>query len=147
MATAHILKLQVIATHCNTLQHTATQALQGKKITIHGNSTHKHTASNCKSLQPTAIHCNKLHLWQVHTHTHTATHYNLLQLTATHCNTLQHTATQALQGKDITIYGNGEATRSFQYVDDLVAGDLQQHCNILQDIDDRVASESCHTHE
>jgi len=29
---------------------------------------------------------------------------------------------QALQGNDITIYGNGKATRSFQYVDDLVAG-------------------------
>jgi UDP-glucuronate decarboxylase len=29
---------------------------------------------------------------------------------------------QALQNKDITIYGNGKATRSFQYVDDLVAG-------------------------
>ncbi|GMI59564.1 hypothetical protein ScalyP_jg8060 [Parmales sp. scaly parma] len=29
---------------------------------------------------------------------------------------------QALQGKDITIYGTGEQTRSFQYVDDLVNG-------------------------
>jgi UDP-glucuronate decarboxylase len=29
---------------------------------------------------------------------------------------------QALQGKDITIYGNGEQTRSFQYVSDLVEG-------------------------
>ena len=29
---------------------------------------------------------------------------------------------QALQGKDITIYGSGAQTRSFQYVDDLVEG-------------------------
>lgn len=29
---------------------------------------------------------------------------------------------QALTGKDITIFGNGEQTRSFQYVDDLVEG-------------------------
>lgn len=29
---------------------------------------------------------------------------------------------QALQGKDLTIYGTGEQTRSFQYVDDLVRG-------------------------
>jgi len=29
---------------------------------------------------------------------------------------------QALKGEDITIYGNGQQTRSFQYVDDLVEG-------------------------
>ncbi|NDV64336.1 UDP-glucuronic acid decarboxylase family protein [Bacteroides sp. 224] len=29
---------------------------------------------------------------------------------------------QALQGEDITIYGNGSQTRSFQYVDDLIEG-------------------------
>ena len=29
---------------------------------------------------------------------------------------------QALKGEDITIYGTGKQTRSFQYVDDLVEG-------------------------
>ena len=29
---------------------------------------------------------------------------------------------QALQNKDITIYGDGNQTRSFQYVDDLIEG-------------------------
>lgn len=32
---------------------------------------------------------------------------------------------QALEGKDITIYGDGKQTRSFQYVDDLIEGMIQ----------------------
>ena len=32
---------------------------------------------------------------------------------------------QALQGKDITIYGDGSQTRSFQYIDDLIDGLLR----------------------
>lgn len=32
---------------------------------------------------------------------------------------------QALEGKDITIYGDGKQTRSFQYVDDLINGMIQ----------------------
>jgi UDP-glucuronate decarboxylase len=32
---------------------------------------------------------------------------------------------QALKGEDITIYGDGEQTRSFQYVDDLVEGAIR----------------------
>ena len=42
-----------------------------------------------------------------------------------------------LAGKDVTIYGDGKATRSFQYVDDLVNGllklmdsDYDQPCNL-----------------
>ena len=32
---------------------------------------------------------------------------------------------QALKGEDITIYGDGSQTRSFQYVDDLIEGMLR----------------------
>jgi len=32
---------------------------------------------------------------------------------------------QALKGEDITVYGDGEQTRSFQYIDDLVSGVVQ----------------------
>lgn len=32
---------------------------------------------------------------------------------------------QALKNKDLTIYGSGEQTRSFQYIDDLIAGMLK----------------------
>ena len=61
---------KVTATHCNTLQHTAT-----------------HCTTHCSTLQHTETHCNTLQ----HTAQHTAAHCNTLQHTATHCDTLQHT--------------------------------------------------------
>ncbi|MDP6558588.1 MAG: SDR family oxidoreductase [Candidatus Binatia bacterium] len=33
--------------------------------------------------------------------------------------------TQALRGQDLTVYGKGDQTRSFQYIDDLIAGLMQ----------------------
>lgn len=41
---------------------------------------------------------------------------------------------QALQGQDITIYGNGSQTRSFCYVDDLVEG-IRRVLNLSKSID------------
>ncbi|NPA44613.1 MAG: SDR family oxidoreductase [Chlorobi bacterium] len=40
---------------------------------------------------------------------------------------------QALQNKDITVYGDGSQTRSFQYVDDLVAGIISLMNNTDED--------------
>ena len=101
------------ATHCNTLQHTAT-ALAGNSTcappppsaTQH-NASHCNNATHCNTLQHTAPHCNTLHQRQQatapvlllfrqprNTLQHTATHCSTPQHTATHCTTLQHSATQ-----------------------------------------------------
>ncbi len=40
---------------------------------------------------------------------------------------------QALQNKEITIYGNGQQTRSFCYVDDMVTGMIN-----MMDTDDKI---------
>ena len=40
---------------------------------------------------------------------------------------------QALQNKDITIYGNGTQTRSFQYIDDLIIGIDKVMHNTIED--------------
>ena len=85
-----------IATHCNTLQHTATHST---------GACLQHTAAHCNTLQHTATHCNTL-LCNTRQHTathcstlqhtamqHAAAHCNILQRTATHCSTLQHSAT------------------------------------------------------
>lgn len=45
---------------------------------------------------------------------------------------------QALQNKDITVYGNGEQTRSFQYVDDLINAIMK-----LMQLDRRPLAEAC----
>ena len=44
-----LLMMLVIATHCNTLQHTATHC-----------NTLQHTVTHCNTLQHTATHCNTL---------------------------------------------------------------------------------------
>jgi len=49
---------QHTATHCNTLQHTATHAYGGH-AQPHCN-TLQHTATYCNTLQHTATHCNTL---------------------------------------------------------------------------------------
>lgn len=43
---------------------------------------------------------------------------------------------QALKNDDITIYGTGEQTRSFQYIDDLVEGMIRM-MNTGDDLPDR----------
>ena len=84
--------LQHTATHCNTLQPTATHTLAQwdtcqTRLMTKSHSTHcntlQHTATHCNTLQHTLLP-NETHVkqdwWQSHT-----------QPTATHCNTLQHT--------------------------------------------------------
>jgi len=96
--------LRCAATHCNTLQYTATSCntlLTGNFFTL------QHAASHCNTLQRFAMHFNTLQ--------HSATHCNTLQhieeavsrqaavirdffpcvqFYSTHCSTRQHTATQ-----------------------------------------------------
>jgi len=70
------------ATHCNTLQHTATH-----KMSIASRNDQRF--SHCNALQHAATHCNTLQ------HATGALHQEMLSdfHIVTHCNTLQHTAT------------------------------------------------------
>jgi len=86
----HCNALQLAATHCSTLQHTATYYT--KSMSGIGRHSQKEVCYSmyytpCNTLQLTATVSSELTLQ------HTATHCNTLQHTATLCNTLQHTAT------------------------------------------------------
>jgi len=82
------------ATHCNTLQHTATQHHHYRMLTL-ATSALQHTATHCNTLQHTATHCNTLpplsHAQP--RYLSSATHCSILQNPVTYCNTPQHTAT------------------------------------------------------
>jgi len=99
-------RVQHTATHCNTLQHTATQVLQSKPQLL--------GYSIAQKLRPTvAFFRHELGLSQaavagmvvrlllcvavVVLYSAAATHCNILQHTATRCNILQHTATRSVQ--------------------------------------------------
>jgi len=96
--------MQHIATHCNTLQHTATHyggcAVHARVLRVRMcvlATSLQHIATHCNTLLHSATHCNK-ELWRracvssPHVQ-HNAVPGNTLQHTATHYNTLQHTAT------------------------------------------------------
>jgi len=74
-----------VATHCNTLQHTATHynmhmySIYPLPSATAGNLL-QHTATNCRTLQHTATHCSTLR--------YSATQCNTMQRTAIPCNAL-----------------------------------------------------------
>ena len=81
--------------HCNTLQHTATQHCntlgrteRQKDIATHC-STLQHTATHCHTLPHTATHCND-------TYSLLRMIEEILQIPAPHCNTRQHVCSNAL---------------------------------------------------
>jgi len=112
--------LQYTATHCNTLQHTATRT-SGQVLTdLYASFT--------------ATHCNT-------NASFTATHCNALQHTATHCNILQHTATHTSGHVLTRLYTSFTATHgsthaSFPETHLMIYCNTQQrtatHCNTLQ---------------
>jgi len=145
--------LQHTATHCNTLQHAATELRATPAIgatrtathtathiakhcnTLQHNTTypaidlratvaHAHCNTHCNTLQHTATHCN--------TQQQTATHCNTLQHTATHCNTLtqQHTATH-FNPLHLTLQQNCDRPSPLEH-SDLGAVQVAARCNALQ---------------
>ena len=112
--------LQHIATHCPTLQRTATTHSDGESrvrgyrgydsLTLKGAATHcntlQHTETHCNILQHTATRCNAQTRWREQITwtqklglTHSGRRCNTLQHTATHCNTLhRHDGESRLNG-------------------------------------------------
>ena len=107
----HLITLQHICSHRNTLAHTATLliTLQHRNYTLplmtlnlgqrlQGQDHSTLLATHCNTLQHSATHCTTLqHTFQhCSTMQHTAWHCNTLHHTASHCITLQHTATHSI---------------------------------------------------
>jgi len=116
----NIMKMQPYTiTHCNTLQHTATQFCRIYAWLIEFGNTLQHTVIHHNTLQHTTTHYNTLQhtetqIWKIFAwltefwiftcgicevgyltlcYDHTATNCNTLQSTATHYKALQRTAT------------------------------------------------------
>ena len=95
-----VMSQQIANTDDTSNRHTATHCNTLQHTATHCN-TLQHTARHCDTLQHTATHCTRLHqtapdwttLPHCNTLQHKATHCTTLQHTAPHCNTLQHTAT------------------------------------------------------
>jgi len=154
--------MQLLATHCNTLQHTATHCNTCTYESRHSwllqqnlwNSIASNAATRCNTLQHKHCDYESRHSWllqqnlwhstasntlqHVATHCntlkHTATPFNTLQHTATHCNTLQHTVTHCNTHILITNQVKSFLTTSAKFMT-CNCTSLQHtatHCNTLQ---------------
>jgi len=125
--------LQLIATLCNTLQHTAAPESWGRSRARNAHCTATHTTTYCNTLQHITTYCKTLprlsygagrgpstRVSLQHALQHTLQH--TLQHGATHCDILQHTAALALCSRlrVLDVYCTATYTASY--------------CNILQHI-------------
>jgi len=83
------INVEWTATHCNTLQHTATHC---NRTATHCNAL-QHSATLCNTLQHPATPCKETYLQEKICHERTIYRKRDLEWTATPCNTLQHPTT------------------------------------------------------
>ena len=99
----YVLRTECVATHCDTLQHSATHCNSLQQIEVNRTNRH-HSVRKTYTLQHAATRCNPLQ--------HTATHCNTLQHTPcakhTHCNTPRmmyvRVVDRSISGSDRMIY-------------------------------------------